>query len=114
MSDEVAGHVHRFNTAVRGGDWEQFGAGFAPDATVDFDGATVPPMAGRAAIVDGYHAMPPDDTLTVLSTELDGERVIATFAWDAEPGIAAGAFVIGAAGGLITRLTVRLGAPAAR
>lgn len=112
VDELVAAHVRRFNDAVRSGDWDTFGVGFAPDAIVEFDGVPVPPMHGRAAIVAGYRAMPPDDTMTALSTEIDGDRATVAFAWDTEPGVPAGAFAIETADGLITRLTVRLGLPA--
>lgn len=108
--DLVSAHVRRFNAAVRDGAWQAFGEGFSPDATVAFTGIPVPPMAGRDAIVAGYRSAPPDDTITVLSTEVAGDFVSVAYAWDAEPDKHAGTMNLRVADGLITELTVRYGA----
>lgn len=107
MLDVVDAHVRRFNAGVRDGDWEAYGDGFAPDATVTFDGVPVPPMVGRAAIVAGYRAMPPDDTITVLSVGRDGDAIVVAYAWDAQPSAMAGRFDIEVEERLIVKLTVR-------
>ncbi len=107
--DLVDAHVQRFNKAVREGDWHAYGQGFAPDATVAFDGVPVPPMVGQDAIVAGYRSAPPDDTINVLSTNVDGNSVSVAFAWNAEPQKQAGTMDIEVADGLISNLTVRLG-----
>ncbi|GLZ31734.1 hypothetical protein Lesp02_39220 [Lentzea sp. NBRC 105346] len=104
--DLVDAHVHRFNNAVRHGDWEAFGSGFTADATVSIDYAPIPPMVGREAIVAGYRAAPPDDTITVLSTSADGDTVSVTFAWDTSPGEPAGTMDMRVTGGLISSLKV--------
>ena len=104
----VDAHVQRFNNAVRNGDWQTFGEGFTQDATVAFDGVPVPPMAGREAIVAGYLADPPDDTITVLSADVDGDSVVVTYAWDADPGNAAGTMAMTITGDLISHMIVKL------
>ena len=106
--DLVDAHVRRFNNGVRDGDWQTFGEGFAPDATVTFDGVPVPPMAGRDAIVTGYRSAPPDDTITVLSTDVDGDSIRVTYAWNAEPHNAAGTMDLTITEGLISSLIVKL------
>lgn len=104
----VAAHVRRFNAGVKDGDWQAFGAGFAAGATVAFAGVPVPPLVGRDAIVVGYRSAPPDDTITVLSSAVDGDAVSVVYAWDIRPDEPAGTFDMRVSGGLITRLTVRL------
>jgi ketosteroid isomerase-like protein len=104
----VNAHVRRFNNAVRDGDWQTYGEGFTEDATVTFDGVPVPPMVGRDAIVAGYLSAPPDDTIIVLSTDVQGESVSVVYAWNAEPHNAAGTMDMTITDGLISSLTVKL------
>jgi hypothetical protein len=112
----VSDVVRCFNEGVRGGDWSAYGACFTPDATVTFDGAPVPPMAGREAIVAGYTSAPPDDTITVLSTSMADSTATVVYAWDAAPTVPAGTMRMTMrmtqSGELIASLTVGLTAPA--
>lgn len=108
VTEVVEAHVRRFNESVRRGDWASFGTGFAEHGSVTFDGVPAPPMVGRAAIVAGYPSAPPDDTITVLSTTVNGEAATVEFAWDAAPGVHAGTMSIAVSGDLITALTVSL------
>jgi steroid delta-isomerase len=64
-------HAARFNAAVASGEWATFVDGFAPDALLRFADARVPAAQGRAAILAAYEASPPDDTIRVLSAEVD-------------------------------------------
>jgi ketosteroid isomerase-like protein len=104
----VSDVVRCFNEGVRSGDWAAYGACFTPDATVTFDGAPVPPMAGREAIVAGYTSAPPDDTITVLSTTTAGDTAMVVYAWDTAPTVPAGTMRMTLSGELITSLTVGL------
>ena len=84
MTERAHAHVARFNDAVRGGGWETFVTTFADDATMVFTNVPAGPFTDRAAILAGYRAQPPDDTMTVTSVEAvdpDTDRV--HFSWDA-------------------------------
>jgi steroid Delta-isomerase len=83
-------HAERFNAAVVSGDWSAFARWFAPDASLRFTNAPVPPAYGRDAILAAYDAHPPDETLRVLDAAADPDRPdvdVVRFAWaSGDPG----------------------------
>jgi hypothetical protein len=84
MTGRTHAHVARFNAAVRSGDWEPFTATFAADATMVFTNVPAGPFNGRAAILAGYRAQPPDDTMRITSVEtVDPDTDRARFTWEA-------------------------------
>jgi len=84
VTERAHAHVARFNEAVRGGDWKTFAATFTDDATMVFTNVPAGPFTGRAAILAGYEAQPPDDTMTITSVEpVDPDTDRARFTWDA-------------------------------
>ena len=84
MDHVVARFLERFNNSVRTGDWTAFAATFTEDAVVEFENVPVPPMHGRKAIADGYAEAPPDDTITALSCQSEGDVHEVTYRWDTE------------------------------
>jgi hypothetical protein len=77
-------HVARFNRAVADGNWRAFADRFAEDATMRFTNLPVGPFVGRAQILGGYEAQPPDDTMRIRSIDERGpDSVDVAFAWDA-------------------------------
>jgi len=83
MGDRVADHFAVFNAAVQRNDWTDFLATFTPDAVMSFEGIPVGPFAGRDAIAAAYAEQPPDDTMTCLSDDRNGDDDVVRFAWDA-------------------------------
>lgn len=81
-SQALDAHIALFNKAVTSGDFSAFTASFAPDAVMKFAGVPAGPYLGRDAIASAYAENPPDDTMTVLSHDWDGDRLIARFKWD--------------------------------
>jgi ketosteroid isomerase-like protein len=102
-------HVGRFNAAVRSSDWGDFLELFADDAELAFEGVPVGPFSGRDAIAQAYREQPPDDQMRVLDVTADGDRIVAGYAWLAEPGVRAGEMRIDRDGRLIRRLVVTFG-----
>jgi hypothetical protein len=82
LSSLVAGHVARFNAAVRSGSYNSFVAGFAVDAEMTFVGVPVGPFTGRPSILRAYSAQPPTDTMTVTSVSGTPADAAVRFAWD--------------------------------
>ncbi|WP_460662630.1 nuclear transport factor 2 family protein [Kribbella swartbergensis] len=75
-------HVDAFNEAVTTGDWDAFAQRFAEDAQLIFIGIPVGPFEGRPAIAAAYRADPPDETMTLVSTEPSGPATdIVRFRW---------------------------------
>ena len=83
MSERVRGHVERFNTAQRSGEWAPFVATFTEDAVMSFAGVPAGPYEGRDAIAEAYGQQPPSDTMSVTSVATDGDTDVVRFAWDA-------------------------------
>ena len=79
--DRVNAHVARFNAAVRGGDWSEFMATFAPGAAMRFGGAPAGSFCGRDAIAQAYADHPPDDTMTVHAVTTSGDADRVRFGW---------------------------------
>jgi steroid delta-isomerase len=77
----VARHVAAFNAAVQSGDWGDFAARFAQDATMHFTGVPAGPFTGRAQIARAYAEQPPTDTLAVTEFSSSGEVDTVRFAW---------------------------------
>jgi steroid Delta-isomerase len=102
-------HVDRFNTAIRSGDFGPMLAGFASDAEMVFEGVPVGPYLGRDAIAAAYAARPPDDEVRLVTLpRLEGETLVADYAWAAD-GKRAGRMLLTASGSLIQRLVVTFG-----
>jgi len=102
----LAGHVRRFNDAVRTGDFTEMVAGFAPDAEMSFVGAPVGPFAGREAIAAAYAEQPPDDEIRLLGEpRVEGDTVETDYAWAAE-GTRSGRLILTERDGAIARLVV--------
>jgi steroid Delta-isomerase len=106
----LAGHVARFNAGVRSGDFGPMVDGFSEDAELTFEGIPVGPFRGREAIAAAYRTQPPDDEIELLEVEQDSQgRVVASYAWRRRPGVRAGALVLVAREGRITRLVIHYG-----
>jgi RimJ/RimL family protein N-acetyltransferase len=94
------------NECVRTADWTGFGAWFADDAELVFDGVPVGPFVGRDAIVGAYRERPPDDqVLTFRVDESDG-GVSSLYGWSAKPSEVAGRMILTLEGDRIRRLIV--------
>jgi hypothetical protein len=110
----LADHVRRFNHGVRTADWRPMLENFSIDGMIVFDGVRIGPFRGHDAIEKGYREQPPDDTLSVIELlESTPERIVATFAWDNQPGTRAGELRFALDGRQIQRLTIRLDRPVA-
>ena len=82
MSSLLEQHVRAFNHGVRSGDWEPMLAPFADDAELRFENVPAGPFRGVDAIRAAYREQPPDDEITLLGVQDDGEGTItAAFAW---------------------------------
>jgi RimJ/RimL family protein N-acetyltransferase len=88
--DLLAEHVARFNAGVRSGDYGPMLDLFTEDAELAFEGVSVGPFSGREAIAAAYRERPPDGTVAVLDVKEDGDRIVAGYAWSAEPAVRAG------------------------
>ncbi|HEX7133769.1 MAG TPA: nuclear transport factor 2 family protein, partial [Iamia sp.] len=56
----------------------------ADDAVVEFVGPPVGPFEGREAIAAAYAAMPPDDTISMVTAPtVDGDETVVPYRWDA-------------------------------
>jgi ketosteroid isomerase-like protein len=106
VTDILEDHVERFNEGVRTGDFKRMLENFAPDATMAFEGVPVGPFAGKDAIAQAYREQPPDDELDVLDIRLDGDTIVAGYAWRREPEKRAGELRLTLDGDRITRLVV--------
>jgi hypothetical protein len=102
-------HVERFNAGIRSSDWGDFLELFTNDAELAFEGVPAGPFSGRDAIAHAYREQPPDDEVRVLDVTEDGARVVAGYAWLAQPDVRAGEMRIDRAGAHIRRLVVTFG-----
>jgi hypothetical protein len=101
-------HVADFNRGVTGGDFTPMVSRFDPDGEVVFTGAPFGPIRGQDAIHAAYRDQPPDDTITVISTQADGDTVRAEFVWDANPDKDGGTMELEVANSRIKRLVIAL------
>ena len=101
-------HVADFNRGVTDGDFGPMVNRFDPDGEVVFVGSPVGPLRGQDAIRAVYHDQPPDDTITVISSQADGDTVRASFVWDANPDKDGGTMELEAANSRIKRLVIGL------
>ncbi len=86
---DVAGYVQAFNEAVESGQWDRVLEYFSDEATMTFEGPSIEPMTGRAAIRLAYSQNPPTDTIELAGEVVeDGGVLVAPFRWTAngEPG----------------------------
>ena len=105
----LADHVRRFNHGVRTADWRPMLENFSADGMIVFDGVRIGPFRGHDAIERGYREQPPDDTISILELlESTPDRLVASFAWDNQPGVRAGELRFALDGRQIQRLTIRL------
>jgi hypothetical protein len=104
--DVVREHVERFNAGVRAGDFSAMLAGLAEDAELEFVGVPVGPFRGRAEIAEAYRVQPPDDEILILDERVEGERLVAGYAWAADPQGRAGELRLTVRDGLIRRMVV--------
>ena len=102
----VADHVERFNHGVRSGDFGPMLERFADDSVLEFEGVPVGPFHGIEAIRTAYREQPPDDEIDVGEPRLEGDTVIAEYAWRRDEGRRAGELRLTARDGLITHLVV--------
>ena len=104
MNDLIDSHVRTFNHGVRTGDWEPMLKHFAQGAELRFENVPAGPFNGVDAIRTAYREQPPDDEITLLGVQDDGEHAItAAFAWLRG---GTGRLVLEHERGLVTRLTV--------
>ncbi len=108
--DALYEYVARHNEGVRGGDWEPLGECFTDGAVLEFEGIPVGPFHGRDAIVAAYRERPPDDEVRVLEA-VDGDPVVAGYAWSLGPAVPAGtlraSFDAGSIAGLVVSVARR-------
>ena len=102
-------HVERFNAGIRAGEWDNFLELFTDDAELAFEGVPVGPFSGREAIAEAYRTQPPDDEVRVLDVSDEEERIVAGYAWLAEPDVRAGEMRLDHDGDRIRRLVVTFG-----
>jgi steroid delta-isomerase len=73
---------------------------------LEFEGVPVGPFVGRLAIAQAYDERPPDDEVRLLgSPRLEGDAVVADYAWAAE-GTRAGRMILTERDGAIAKLVV--------
>jgi hypothetical protein len=102
-------HMTLFNQGVRSGDFGPMLEQFTDDSELLFEGIPVGPFRGKATIAAVYASQPPDDEIEVLETREQEGKIIAAYAWRANPGKHAGEMIITPAGDKIARLLVRYG-----
>jgi steroid delta-isomerase len=86
----VERHVALFNHGVESGDFAPMLGHFEDDATLIFRGIPVGPFHGKAAIAAAYKTQPPTDQIDVLRIGMDGDTIVADYAWRAQPTTRAG------------------------
>jgi RimJ/RimL family protein N-acetyltransferase len=104
--DLLEDHVRRFNDGVRTGDWAPMLARFTDDAELVFEGVPAGTFRGLDTIAEVYRDRPPDDTIAVLDERVDGDEVVAGYAWGREPDVRAGELRLTRDGEHIRRLVV--------
>jgi steroid delta-isomerase len=102
-------HVERFNAGIRSSDWGDFLELFTNDAELAFGGVPAGPFSGRDAIAEAYREQPPDDEVRTLDVAENSDRIVAGYAWLAEPDVRAGEMRIDRDGERIRRLVVTFG-----
>ena len=109
QSDLFQRHTALFNQGVRSGDFGPMLAQFTDDSELLFEGISVGPFRGKAAIAAAYASQPPDDEIEVLGIDAQEGKIRGAYAWCANPGKHAGEMIITTAGDKIARLLVRYG-----
>jgi hypothetical protein len=98
--------VTAHNKSVRTGNWGGFGAWFADDAELVFEGIPIGPFRGSAEIENAYRERPPDDEVMTFSVSENRETAVARYGWRRGPNIVAGRLQLTASGGRIAKLVV--------
>jgi len=101
--ERVTHHMTAFNDAVDSDNFDDFVGRFADDAVMSFVGVPVGPFVGREAILAGYTAAPPDDTMAPTSVQTNGATDIVRFVWSRG---GAGTMTLRWRGEQLTELTV--------
>jgi hypothetical protein len=92
---------------VRTKDFAGMVAGFHDDAQLVFEGVTVGPFAGRAAIEAAYRDQPPDDEVVIVSAEEGEDGVVdARYSWAGEVPRVAGHMYLTPRHDLVVRLVI--------
>jgi len=73
MNNAVENYVKVFNVAARGGDWSLLAAAHAEDGVVEFEGAPLPPVRGRAEIEAIYREYPQAE-IVVIDSRSEGDK----------------------------------------
>ena len=102
----VEQHVLLFNQGVTSDDFGPMLALFTDDAELIFDGITVGPFRGKAAIAEAYQHQPPTDEIDVLAIHESGQDTHVDYSWRGIPHQHAGTMIITADGNKISRLLI--------
>ena len=104
--DLLRRHVADHNAGVENGDFAPMLSRFADDAELVFEGVPVGPFRGVDAIAAAYRERPPDDVIRTFDERVEGEDVVAAYAWSREPDIRAGHMRVSVRDGSIARIVV--------
>ena len=99
-------HVERHNAGVLSGDFAPTLAQFTDDADLVFENIPVGPFHGVDAIARAYAERPPDDEIRVFDERVDGDDLVASYAWSRDPDTHAGDLRLTVRDGRIARITV--------
>jgi hypothetical protein len=81
-------------------------ARFADGAELLFEGVRAGPFRGVEAIAAAYCERAPDDVIRTFDERVEGDDVVASYAWSREPDVRAGDLRMTVHDGLITRVVV--------
>jgi hypothetical protein len=104
--DLLRQHVDDHNAGVTSGDFGPMLARFAADAELVFEGVPVGPFRGVDAIAAAYRERPPDDVIRTFDGRVEGDDVVASYAWSREPDFRAGELRLTVREGRIARVLV--------
>ena len=104
MDSDIWIYLTTYNNSVDSGDWSALARLYAENAVVEFSGAPVPAMRGRAAIEAGYRAASPDDTISLVHYFAEGDEHEVTYRRDRDG--TGGTFRLTIRDGLVARATL--------
>jgi steroid Delta-isomerase len=104
--DLLRQHVEDHNAGVRTGDFAPMLARFTDSAELSFEGVPAGPFRGVDAIAAAYRERPPDDVIRTFDERVEGDDVVASYAWSREPDVRAGELRVTVRDGRITRVLV--------